>query len=311
MGHLTVRTMAKLSGVSAHTLRAWEKRYGALKPARTEGRQRSYSVLDLERLRKLKQLVDDGWSIGRIANLPNEELDKLILEKTSSSEAPFHRTSGFHHEHREFIARIVNDLADFKLDEVYRGLTALRVRLGARDFVLGVAAPILKEIGHLVAAGTMTISQEHAFSALLRDQLGHLIQSGRVTTSEDTFVTATSEGDLHEFGILLAQILCLSRGIKCHNLGPNIPAESLVFAARALGVNHVAIGFADVPESLLKVSAIEYVKAVRQGLPKSVTILVGGAGIKPEYRETLREYCVLVPTLNDLDQMLLGVKSQI
>jgi DNA-binding transcriptional MerR regulator len=64
--------MSKLSGVTAHTLRAWEKRYGALKPSRTQGGQRAYNVQDLERLRRLKNLTETGFSIGQIAHLPDE-----------------------------------------------------------------------------------------------------------------------------------------------------------------------------------------------------------------------------------------------
>lgn len=335
MSQLTVRTMSKLSGVSAHTLRAWEKRYGALKPSRTDGGQRAYNMSDLERLRCLKALTELGFSIGQIARLPNEELVKMGEEhKRSVKEAARGRSErdtrsphllpglqvsqlpeisheprtlskhNFESYDREPIEGLINELAEFRLDEVYRILVAARMRYGARDFVLKIVAPVIYEIGVLVQTGSMSIAQEHAFSALLRDQLGLLIQSSRPAAAKDSIVFATSEGDLHEFGILLGQVLSLSHGLQCHNLGPNLPVESLIFATEALRADHIVLGFSELPQGMLKMSIADYVKALRKGVSKQTTIMVGGGGLTHEIVEQIHDHAIYVESLFEFDNIL-------
>ena len=75
---LSIGAAARLSGLSPHTLRKWEDRYGAFTPERTPGGDRRYSAADIERSLKLKALVDSGRAIRSIAGLPTGELDQLI-----------------------------------------------------------------------------------------------------------------------------------------------------------------------------------------------------------------------------------------
>lgn len=325
MSHLTVRTMSKLSGVSAHTLRAWEKRYGALKPSRTTGGQRAYNMQDLDRLRRLKHLTEAGFSIGQIARLDESELIKMMPVQTVAVPSaqllpglqvvslPTHTPEDFNPPastfDREPVEGLINDLAEFRLDEVYRGLTAARMRFGARDFALNIAAPLLTEIGVLVDSGSMSISQEHAFSALLRDQLGHLIQSSRSLGARDSIVFATSEGDFHEFGILLGQVLALSHGLKCHNLGANLPVDSLIFASRALNADHIIVSFADLSAAQFRSPIPQFLKTLRQNVPKHTTIMIGGRGIHGDLLEQVRDQAVFVPSLHELDNILKRIST--
>lgn len=327
MSQLTVRTMSKLSGVSAHTLRAWEKRYGALKPSRTQGGQRAYNMNDLERLRRLKRITELGYSIGQVAHLPDAELSNLLkgaegaIEVVSRAELGSTVLPGLEFKNiitpmtalsaqeRQPIEGIINNLAEFKLDEVYRSLTAARMRYGAHEFALKIASPILKEIGVLVDRGSMSISQEHAFSALLRDQLGYLIQSSKVSSSKDSVVFATSEGDLHDFGILLGQVLCLSHGLKTHNLGANLPLESLIFAVQALRVDHIVVSFADLPPGVMKVSPVEFVKTLRSRVPKYTTIIIAGRGLTHEMLASLSQVAIYTDSLADLDNIFKRIAS--
>ncbi len=79
-GALKISAAARLSGVSVHTLRKWEQRYGAVSPQRTEGGERVYSRLDVERLGLLKRLADAGVSLRNVAQLPADELAKAWSE---------------------------------------------------------------------------------------------------------------------------------------------------------------------------------------------------------------------------------------
>ena len=78
---------AQISGLSTHTIRAWEKRYGALRPDRTETGRRQYSTEEIERLTLLSQLTNLGNSIGQIARLPDPELKEIYQKLTHSRES--------------------------------------------------------------------------------------------------------------------------------------------------------------------------------------------------------------------------------
>src|SRR5512141_668232 len=81
-----VRLVALRTGLTPHVLRAWERRYGVVSPGRTEGGQRLYSELDIERLRLLRRLTDGGHAIRRIASLPLAELARLDEETGGAEE---------------------------------------------------------------------------------------------------------------------------------------------------------------------------------------------------------------------------------
>lgn len=306
--------MSKLSGVSAHTLRAWEKRYSAIRPSRTSGGQRCYTMDDLERLRRLKRLTELGYSIGQVARLGDEELTRLLKgpETTVVQDLPgtfIPNTKSVLQVEKGAIDGIINDLAEFRLDEVYRNLTAARMRYTPRDFVLLVALPLLKEIGVLVSSGSFSVSQEHAFSALLRDQLSHLTNPSRTTNAKEAIAFVAPEGDMHEFGLILSQILALNYGIKTHYLGSNMPLDGLILAIRALRIEHIVISLADLPEGALSVPFSNYIKMLRSSLPKHVTIFMAGRGISHEMKEELKDVAVFVPTLEEMDNIFKRIAS--
>ncbi|MBA2458540.1 MAG: MerR family transcriptional regulator, partial [Gemmatimonadales bacterium] len=78
-----VRLVAVRTGLSQHVLRAWERRYGVVTPSRSEGGQRLYSQLDIERLSRLRRLTERGHGIGRLASLGLDELTRLDEESAA------------------------------------------------------------------------------------------------------------------------------------------------------------------------------------------------------------------------------------
>lgn len=84
----SIRSVVRLTGLSAHLLRIWEKRYAAVLPTRTKTQRRLYSEADIERFISLKTLTDQGHAIGQVAGLPTAKLQELLREDTSRS-TPF------------------------------------------------------------------------------------------------------------------------------------------------------------------------------------------------------------------------------
>lgn len=302
MNKLTVKTVAQLSGVTEHTLRAWERRYQAIEPSRTETGRRLYSLQDVERLKLLAALLEHGYSIGMIARLPDLELRSLLGQTAQSSTQSVESSSG------AYSREIIRSVAEFQMDRMDQGLTRARSVLGVRTFVLEVISPVLLEVGRKGRLGEWTIAQEHAFSAVLRDHLGQILRSfsshvrSPVEDVQDPLrrvVFATPEGDLHEFGILISAILFASYNFKVFYLGPNLPAEDLAQAVTLLNVGNVVIGTASTDRL-----SNYYLMKLDQLLPKRVQIWVGGPGFDPSGPRPVHHSWVYLSSLQELDQRL-------
>lgn len=313
MNKLTVKAVAQLSGITEHTLRAWERRYQAIEPARTETGRRLYSLQDVERLKLLAALLEQGYSIGMIARLPDSELRSQLVRtsqfttQSGVSLNPEVQISWIDPNSEIYAREIIRAVAEFKMDLMDQGLTRARSVLGVRTFVLEVISPVLAEVGRKGRLGEWTIAQEHAFSAILRDHLGQILRSfstardseGDVQDPVRRVLFATPEGDLHEFGILISAILFASYNFKIFYLGPNMPEVALVQAAKQLGVGKVVIGTVSAGRL-----SNNYIIKLDQILPKDVQIWVGGPGFDLNGPQPKDHPCVYLSTFQELDRLL-------
>jgi len=291
--HFNIKAVVKFSGINAHTLRAWERRYGVIKPVRGTSGRRMYSVQEAERLRILGQLVTHGHTISNLARMSEEDLRSLLwrLGKVPSDEqksvaSKTRRLVTTPEAISESCARVLDVLSNFELEKLHAELLRAKAQHSARSFVLDVALPLVVMVGERVLAGKLSIAQEHAFSAILKLQLGEIIFSLRnggglsdASTGGDYTVTlATQDGDLHEFGILMSAVLCSAYGVRCQYLGPNLPAKPLAEAAGILRSSAVLVGRTAVLSRNMKGSEqAEYLRELDRLMPAGIELWVGGA----------------------------------
>jgi DNA-binding transcriptional MerR regulator len=303
MQQFHIKAAAKLSGISEHTLRAWEKRYGAVVPERTDTGRRLYSQDDVARLRVLGMLTSEGHTISGIAKLSLAELEALMRLGRAGATAILAETTEI--DPRRTAAELSYALARFELTALALGLTHAKANFGTRSFVLDVVAPLLQEIGDAVAEGKLTITQEHLLSALLRDQLGPFYQSLRrqesLTVSPVRMAFCTVEGDYHEFGILLAAVLAASRGAHTEYLGPNLPAAEAARAVQALRATHLVVGSLQLPPEARAVPIDDYVTELRTKLPPQLNVWLGGSSVPTTASE---KNFRIVPTLEEFDRLV-------
>ncbi|MCH2535705.1 MAG: MerR family transcriptional regulator [Bdellovibrionales bacterium] len=287
MDFLTINHVAELSGVSAHTLRAWEKRYSAVTPNRTSTGRRTYSFKDVEKIRTLKTLTDSGFTISQIANLDITELKKLTQQSNVAQETtpdPIDNIGVFDPMIPDVnytpppIDKILTSIRDYDLMELNTQLSQARVLHGARSFIFDIVSPLLVEVGRLVNAGQLSISQEHAFSAILKGQIHQIIQTNGYTARKNgpKIILATPEGDIHEFGILICQVICCNLGLTPFYIGPHLPANSLAEAADAIEATHIVIGTSEVPPEFQKESVNQFINTVVTNMKHKCDIWVGG-----------------------------------
>lgn len=288
MGVVVQRT-----GLTAHVLRAWERRYGAVAPGRTKGGQRLYSDADVLRLRLLKRATDGGRSIGRVAGLLTEELVSLVGEDAVAVEP------GGGAEHEGYLAACL-DAADRMDGNALRGhLMQAVVKLSAPVFVTAVVGPLLERVGEQWERGKLRPAQEHVVSTAVRHVLDWLLE--RIETSEDAplMVAGTPSGELHEFGAMLAAVVAADAGWRVLYLGPSLPPEEIASAADRTGASVVAVSVVDGEDRDLDVASRE-LASLRSLLPDGVLLIAGGR----RSERVAPEGVTLVKDLESLRQVL-------
>ncbi len=260
-----IRAVAKITGLSLDTLRAWERRYKAVVPERS-GRGRQYGSEHIERLLLLNQLVQKGHAIGGIASRSDEELRGLLTQQPSHQVAvpapPL-----------DMLASVLAAIESFDTVRAGDELSRLAAVLSPRDLVYEVAVPLMSEVGTRWHNGTLAIAQEHLVSEMLRTLLGSLMRLFRPSNPVTKMVLATPAGESHEFGILAAAMLASLAGVEPVYLGPNLPAREIADAARATSAKVVALSITFPLETTQ-----EELRALAAAMPEGSELWVGGAG---------------------------------
>ena len=282
-----IQTVARRTGLSAHVIRIWEKRYGAVVPERTATNRRLYSDDQIERLILLRTITQAGHSIGDVANLPAEKLRQLAKEaqvaqvdvsrfRTGSTAVPADSTLV-----DECVAA-VKSLDARALDET---LKRTETELGAQGLLQRVVAPLVLVLGDLWRAGGITSAQEHFASAVLRVYLGQAAKPFAGTDAAPVLVVTTPAGQLHELGALLVGAAAANLGWLITYLGASLPAAEIAGAARQNRARAVALSLV-YPEDDPRLEA--ELTRLRELLPQEVTLLVGGRAA-PAYSDGLNK----------------------
>lgn len=269
-----IKTASELSGVSEHLIRAWERRYSFIEPSRTKNGRRQYTFEQIEILKYVRFLLQNGHTIGSLARIKNRDLKKLALDsgyQVAPLQLAIEKTRSY---------RL--DLKKFNLIEIDRELSRARMSLPLNEFVIQVMGPFLLELGRLYGSGDISITQEHMVSHLVRNHLGELLS--RIQTFSNwnerrktpKFVFTTQEGNIHEFGILLSALLVGSKQLSFQYLGPNLPALEIVKFCKETAAEVLVLGSTMLPPKSTKQSFKSFIEELDRALPKSMQIWIGG-----------------------------------
>jgi MerR family transcriptional regulator, light-induced transcriptional regulator len=267
-----IRAVSKLTGIPIDNLRAWERRYEAIKPNRNE-RERMYDDADVQRLILLRQAVERGHAISKLAALSNPELEQINARSVALSAGTLN-ADGEHARSSLPEMRVLHE-AIRRMDyaETDRQLNRLAALVAPRDLVHRVVVPLMTEVGDQWYRGELSIAQEHMVSAALRGLLGSLVRRCTPAQSATTLLFATIKGERHEFGILCAAMLAASGGLGIAYIGVDLPVTEIVEAARLASVRALVLGMkaaTSFKESMKELGRLA------EKLPESVELWVGG-----------------------------------
>jgi DNA-binding transcriptional MerR regulator/methylmalonyl-CoA mutase cobalamin-binding subunit len=289
-----IRVVSRRTGLTPDVLRAWERRYGAVRPSRTSGR-RLYNDADVERLRLLRRAASAGRRIGQISSLSTPALKKLVSEdeRAMESEPKAARTrlegsdkSGPREEHDlgAVLDECIGAVNDLDAAGLEAALARAMVSLGRVALAEKVALRLMEEIGSMWQEGTLRVAHEHLASAVVRSFLGEMGNGGDRKAGGPLLVMATPLGQHHELGALAAVTTAASGGWQVTYLGPDLPADEIAAAAGMKNASAVALSIiypADDP------NLDRELRRLRRLLPAETAILVGGRAAEG-YEETLQ-----------------------
>ncbi|MEQ1856688.1 MAG: MerR family transcriptional regulator [Longimicrobiales bacterium] len=297
-----IRVVARRTGLTAATIRAWERRYGAVTPIRSDGGQRLYTDRDLVRLDTLRRLTEVGRSISVVAALsPGDATALLAEDRAAAGERPVTADAAPEAWTDQAYARL-RGLDDAGLDRTLRRALAT---LGAHRFLEAVAAPLLRRVGTGWQSGEVTAAQEHLGSAVVDRVLAEIADKSATEDVTRRLVVATLPGERHALGARLVAALAALDGWHMSYLGADLPPAEIAAAATALAADAVAISM--VSDNALQ-DTRDSLATLRAQLPPRVALLVGGRASALLERATLPDGIELHDSLESFRTYLSTVR---
>jgi DNA-binding transcriptional MerR regulator/methylmalonyl-CoA mutase cobalamin-binding subunit len=276
-----IKAVSMRTGLSAHVIRIWEKRYGAVTPARTASARRMYSEEDVARLALLSQLTQRGFSISNLVPLSDPELTRLLEGGGLAVSAPTATEPPLDEE--ALIDQALLATRNFSTKDLVRCLDDAMLQLGASGVLERMLLRFLRKIGELWSMGDLTASQEHFASAAIRDYLAQRVHSMIPSASAPRLVVGTPRGQLHELGAVISAALARKAGWDVIYLGPSLPSEELAHACLR---NNASVLALSIIYPLDDPALAEDLQQLAKLLPSATKVFVGGPNLA-YYESTL------------------------
>jgi len=219
--NFSIKDLENLSGIKAHTIRIWEKRYNILTPNRTETNIRSYDISNLQKLLNVTFLNEQGYKISRIAKLSDDEIFKMVKNVPANTSEQNRAVNSF-------------KIAMINFDQVLFNTTynSLLEKKTFREIFYEIFLPLLSEIGLLWQTDTINPVHEHFLIGLIKQKLYlNIAQLGDKDEYEDNnlYVLFLPENEIHDLGILFLNFELNFHNKKTIYLGPSMPIADMKY----------------------------------------------------------------------------------
>ncbi len=217
--NFSIKNLEHLSGIKAHTIRIWEKRYNLFEPERTNTNIRLYNLENLQKLLNVTLLYNNDYKISKIALLSpqeiNENVHKLTINKNADDwSIGLFKLAMINFDQRLFTKTFNDLLEQFSFGEVFKN----------------VFVPLMNELGVLWQTNSISPSHEHFITSLVKQKIHAMcedLQQKSTRRTDRRFVLFLPDNEIHELGLLYLQYEVLNNGFQCVFLGQSVPIESL------------------------------------------------------------------------------------
>ena len=297
----TIQAVSRRTGLSAHVIRIWEKRYGTVAPERTGTNRRLYSDEQIARLTLLRQITQAGQSISSMATLPLARLQQIAADSAATATPP--RTGQSETGPNLFLQACLEAVRALDATALDTALRQAELALGNQGMLQRVAAPLAQTIGTLWREGAITAAHEHFASAVLRHWLAQSAKAYAASPEAPLLIVATPSGQLHELGALLAAAAAANLGWRILYLGASLPAAEIAGTARQQKARAVALSLV-YPEDDPNLEG-ELVR-LRELLPSEIRLIAGGRALPCHHAALVR---LGILTVDDLAQFGVALDS--
>ena len=217
--NFSIKNLEHLSGIKAHTIRIWEKRYDLFLPERTETNIRLYNLDNLQKLLNVSMLYKNGFKISKIAKMEADEI-KNKVHSITLQKSPYDWSLGlFKLSMINFDQRLFTNTFDELMEKMSFG-----------EIFQSIFTPLMIELGVLWQTNSISPSHEHFITSLIKQKIHSLcekLQEVQPTNLDKTYVLYLPDNEIHELGLLYLNYEILYRGYRTIFLGQSVPTASL------------------------------------------------------------------------------------
>ena len=270
-----IGTVVRRTGLTSHVVRAWESRYAAIAPNRSEGNQRLYSDDDITRLILLKRATIDGMKISRAATLDDDSIRSFLRDERidETRPQPTANTNTTDKTKDEYVSDAFELVRDVDQQGLYELLNEATFFFGLTVVLDEIVGRIMIGVGERWRNGDLRIFHEHLASAAVRSYLERVHNATPLPIDRPVLISTTPAGQQHELGALLCAAVAKTERYRTVFLGANTPTEEIVKVAQSENARFVALSLYYPAEDL---GVAEELMTIERAIPADSLMLIGG-----------------------------------
>jgi len=294
-----IQVAARRAGVSVDALRAWERRYAVVAPAREPGGRRLYSEEEIERLRLIASAAAAGRRVGELVRLEVAALQALVRDDRAALAAPQEPEPS-----ASALATCMRAVESLDACALRARLRRALIELPAASCIEQIVAPLMHAVGERWSRGELSPAHEHVASSVVRRELMAATEAVSDDARGEPLVIATPAGQHHELGAHAAALVSALAGFRAIQLGADLPAADIARAARELRAAAIVLSLSTVPDGCASELA-----ALRADVGPDLPILAGGRAVTRRAAGLSAAKVRRVGSLHELRDALLQIAS--
>lgn len=283
----SITALELATGFSSDLLRKWRRRYGFPKPINSG--KLCYDAIQLDQLRLIRMLLDQGFRPAQVVGKMRLELEQLV--DTASTCLPPSRD--------QWMLAIVDDLKRYDIGAVRHALQQARAERTLSAYIDEIIMPFTLHIGTAWARQELEIHHEHICTGIVSSLLKTELQAIPAPPGAPSVLLGTPPMEQHVLGILMAECVLAEAGANCLNLGAQLPANEMAMAAIGCRAEIVGVSFSfSYPRDAVR----PWLAQMRKLLPAEIELWAGGAGTA-----AIRRSIPGVRVFSDLDSARIAI----
>ena len=275
--YIAIGELSEMTGIGVHTLRVWEKRYGAPHSQRLPSGHRRYPKEEVPRLKAIASALESGYRASKVVTATMEELQGLMglapfTQPKPDSDSKKQDKLSSDKTVIEGWAQLIHAGKD---DELLSGFHEQFGRHGALDFICDFAVPLLERIGNGWETGELSITHEHFASECLVSFLNEKWRQMNVRKTGPRVLITTLPGEGYSLGILMCAVITSTTNSKIMYLGVDNPIDEIVDASEKYNPELIAMS---ISHKFDNVTSEKLLIQLRKKIDADIPIITGGKG---------------------------------